>query len=116
MQYKEFQGKKLSSLGLGCMRLPVKDDVIDEIQTAEMVDFAIKNGINYFDTAWGYHNGNSEIVMGKILKNYPRESFYLASKFPGYAQANLCKVEEIFEKQLCRLRTDYFSLETFQFQ
>lgn len=108
MIYKEFQGKKLSALGLGCMRLPVKDDAIDEAATAQIVDVAIKNGINYFDTAWGYHNGQSEPVMGKILSKYPRESFYLATKFPGYSSANLGHADEIFAKQLERCCVDYF--------
>ena len=103
MIYKQFRGKRLSMLGFGCMRLPVKNGVyadIDEQAAAEMIELAMRNGVNYYDTAWGYHDGNSETVMGRILSNYPRESFYLASKFPGYDLANLDKVEEIFEKQL----------------
>ena len=95
MIYREFQDIKLSALGFGCMRLPIKDGVyanIDEGLAAEMVDYAMKNGVNYYDTAWGYHDGNSEIVMGKILSRYPRESFYLASKFPGYDLSNMDKV------------------------
>ena len=103
MIYKKFQDLELSALGMGAMRLPVidgKDSDIDEEKTAEMVDYAMKNGVNYYDTAWGYHEGNSELVMGKILSGYPRESFYLASKFPGYDLANMDKVEEIFEQQL----------------
>ena len=111
MIYKEFKGKQLSALGLGCMRLPTVlgiDAKIDEKRTAEMVKYAFENGINYFDTAWGYHSGKSEPVMGKILSNYPRESFYLATKFPGYDSKNMGKAEEIFEKQLERLQTDYF--------
>ncbi len=110
MIYKDFQGKKLSALGMGCMRLPTygEDKTIDEAKTAEMFDYAIKNGINYFDTAWGYHDGKSELVVGKVLENYPRESFYLASKFPGYAQANWGRAEEIFAKQLAKCRVDYF--------
>ena len=110
MIYKEFEGKKLSALGMGCMRFPTygEDKTIDEAKTAEMFDYAIKNGINYFDTAWGYHDGKSEPMVGKLLQKYPRESFYLASKFPGYAQANWGKHEEIFAKQLERCRVDYF--------
>ena len=107
----EFQGLKLSALGLGAMRLPTvngQDSVIDEKQSSEMVDYALRNGINYFDTAWGYHGGNSEIVIGKILKQYPREKFYLASKFPGYDLNNMEKAEEIFEKQLEKCQVDYF--------
>lgn len=60
----------------------------------------MEHGINYYDTAWGYHDGNSETVMGKALSRYPRESFYLATKFPGYDLSNMDKVESIFEAQL----------------
>ena len=110
MIYKEFKGKKLSALGMGCMRLPTygEDKTIDEAKTAEMFDYAIKNGINYFDTAWGYHNGNSELVVGKLLEKYPRESFYLASKFPGYSKETWGRAKEIFEKQLEKCRVDHF--------
>ena len=109
MIYNNFKDLKLSSLGFGSMRLPVNEDsTINEEETLKMIDYAIKNGINYFDTAWGYHNGESEKVMGKLLKNYPRESFYLATKFPGYDLSNMDKVEEIFEKQLEKCQVDYF--------
>jgi len=109
MIYNNFKDLKLSSLGFGSMRLPVNEDsTINEEETLKMIDYAIKNGINYFDTAWGYHNGESENVMGKLLKNYPRESFYLATKFPGYDLSNMDKVEEIFEKQLEKCQVDYF--------
>ena len=116
MVTKKFQGLELSALGLGSMRLPVidyDDSRIDEEKTAEMVAYAMKNGINYYDTAWGYHGHNSETVMGKILKNYPRNSFYLASKFPGYDLSNMPKVEEIFEKQLKKCCVDYFDFYLF---
>lgn len=116
MIYKSFGEKKLSALALGAMRLPTvdgDDSRIDEIRTAEMVDYAMKNGINYYDTAWGYHSGNSEIVMGKCLKKYPRESFCLASKFPGYDLSNMTKVSEIFEKQLEKCQVDYFDFYLF---
>ncbi len=103
MVYKAFQDLKLSALGMGAMRLPGldgDDSRIDEKATQEMVDYAMAHGINYYDTAWGYHNGNSETVMGKALNHYARDSFYLADKFPGYDLANMDKVEEIFEAQL----------------
>ena len=103
MIYKRFQDIQRSALGFGTMRLPIKNGVysdIDEQAAAEMFDYAIKNGVNYFDTAWGYHDGQSEIVTGKLLSKYPRNKYYLASKFPGYDLANMDKVEEIFEKQL----------------
>ena len=92
MIYKNFQDLKLSALGMGTMRLPVvgdDDGVIDEAAATAMVATAMKQGINYYDTAWGYHNGQSEIVLGKALKAYPRENFYLADKFPGYDLANM---------------------------
>ena len=111
MIYKEFQGKQLSALGLGTMRLPTvggDPNHIDEQAAAEMLAYAMESGINYYDTAWGYHGGQSEPVMGKLLSVYPRDSFYLASKFPGYDLANMDKVEEIFEKQLVRCRVDHF--------
>lgn len=116
MLYRKFNDKSLSALGFGCMRLPVKNNVyadIDEDTAAEMVDYAMKNGVNYYDTAWGYHDGNSESVMGKILSKYPRESFYIASKFPGYDLANMDKVEEIFEAQLKKCGMEYFDFYLF---
>lgn len=116
MIYRDFQGIKISGLGLGMMRLPVIDNddaVIDEKAAAEMVDYAYKNGVNYFDTAWGYHNGNSELVAGKLLSAYPRESYYLASKFPGYDNFNMPKVKEIFEEQLKKCQTPYFDFYLF---
>lgn len=116
MVYRGFQDIKLSALGLGAMRLPVQDGdeaKIDEIKTAEMVSYAMGHGINYYDTAWGYHGGNSETVMGKVLAAYPREKYYLASKFPGYDLSNMGKVEEIFEKQLEKCRVEYFDFYLF---
>ena len=103
MIYKDFQDLKLSALGMGCMRLPVvggNDAVVDEAAAEEMVDCAMANGVNYYDTAWGYHNGNSEIALGKALAKHPREKFYIADKFPGYDLSNMPKVQEIFEEQL----------------
>ena len=114
MIYKEYKGKQLSALGLGAMRLPTcADGTIDKAAAAEMVAYALENGVNYFDTAWGYHNGQSEPVMGELLSAYPRESYLLASKFPGYDLANIPKVAEIFEKQLERCRTNYFDFYLF---
>lgn len=116
MIYKDFQGEKVSALGMGGMRLPVFDGIeekIDEAAAQKMVDLAIEKGINYFDTAWGYHGGNSELVLGKALSRYPRESYYLADKFPGYDLANMDKVEEIFEKQLEKCGVSYFDFYLF---
>ncbi len=111
MLYKDFKGLKLSALGMGCMRLPLVDGddaKIDEQATRDMVAYAMEKGVNYYDTAWGYHGGTSETVMGEVLKDYPRESFYLATKFPGYDLANMDKVVEIFNKQLEKLQVEYF--------
>ena len=111
MIYKNFAQVKLSALGLGCMRLPTKDgdpNAVDIEKTAEMVDYALKNGVNYFDTAWGYHGGNSETAMGEVLSRYPRESYFLASKFPGYDISTFENMEGIFNKQLEKCRTEYF--------
>ena len=116
MTYKEFQGMKLSELGFGAMRLPVidgDDARIDEATTERMVDQAYAAGINYYDTAWGYHGGHSEEVMGRCLAKYPRESFYLADKFPGYDLRNMPKVQEIFEKQLEKCGVEYFDFYLF---
>ncbi len=116
MVYKEFQDLKLSALGMGAMRLPVLDGddaKIDEEKTAQMIDYAMEHGINYYDTAWGYHSGNSELVIGRVLSAYPRESYYLATKFPGYDLSNMDKVEEIFERQLEKCGVEYFDFYLF---
>ena len=116
MIYRDFQDLKLSALGLGTMRLPLIDgkyDQIDEAAAAEMFAYAMEQGINYYDTAFGYHEGQSEIVTGKLLRQYPRESYYIATKFPGYDLSNMTKVEEIFEKQLEKTGLDYFDFYLF---
>lgn len=116
MIYKEFQNLKLSALGMGAMRLPTidgDDSRIDEAASEKMVARAMEKGINYYDTAWGYHGEHSELVMGKLLNKYPRESYYLATKFPGYDLANMDKVESIFERQLEKCGVSYFDFYLF---
>ena len=116
MIYRTFQGMKLSGLGFGAMRLPVvggDDSQIDKVTTFQMVDEAMSAGINYYDTAWGYHGGNSELVLGEALSKYPRETFYLADKFPGYDLSNMPKVKEIFERQLEKTGAGYFDFYLF---
>ena len=109
MNYFNFKDIRLSKLGLGCMRLPVKEDKsIDEDEVFAMVDYAIESGINYFDTAYPYHEGKSEIVIGKALKRYPRDSYYLADKYPGHQIASEYHPDEIFEKQLKKVGVDHF--------
>ncbi|WP_022764954.1 aldo/keto reductase [Butyrivibrio sp. XPD2006] len=116
MVYRDFQDLRLSGLGFGAMRLPVidgDDGNIDREKTFELIDKAMSGGINYYDTAWGYHNGQSEIVLGEALAKYPRESFYISSKFPGYDLSNMPKVKEIFEKQLEKTGMEYFDFYLF---
>ncbi len=108
MIYTEFQGKKLPQLGFGTMRLPCIDGVIDEAQVAEMVRMAMESGVNYFDTAWPYHGSMSEIVIGRVLKEYPRESWYLATKYPGHQIASTYDPAAVFEEQLRKCGVDYF--------
>lgn len=109
MMRTAFGDESLPMLGFGMMRLPLKGDgSIDEERTGRMVAEAMDAGVNYFDTAWGYHDGNSELVAGRILSKYPRGSYYLASKFPGYDVSNMGKTAEIFEKQLEKCQTEYF--------
>ncbi len=116
MIYRTFQDLSLSALGLGMMRLPIVDgdeNRIDEAAAIDMVDYAMARGVNYYDTAWGYHGGNSELLAGKALSRHPRENYFLASKFPGYDVKNFGKTEEIFARQLEKCRTDYFDFYLF---
>ena len=116
MLYRKFKDTEISLLAYGAMRLPVidgDDSRIDEAKTFELIDKALANGINYFDTAWGYHKGNSEIVLGKALARHNRNEFYIASKFPGYDTANMKNAKAIFEKQLEKCGVDYFDFYLF---
>lgn len=116
MVYTEFKGERLSALGMGNMRLPVvngNDGDIDVKAAEEMFTCAMEAGINYYDTAYGYHNGQSELVVGELLQKYPRDSFFLASKFPGYDLANMPKVKEIFEEQLKKCNVEFFDFYLF---
>ncbi len=104
--------KNPSLLGFGCMRFPLLDEEdstsIDEARAEAMIDFAYKRGVNYFDTAYPYHGGASEPFMGRVLKKYPRDRFYLASKMPGWEVETLDDVKRIFDEQLKRCQVDYF--------
>ena len=111
MMTSEFHGLTLSRLGFGTMRLPLLDTDpahIDVGQTDRMVDYCMAHGINYFDTAYPYHGGMSETVIGKSLSRYPRESFYLADKYPGHQISDYYDPAEIFEEQLEKCGVDYF--------
>ena len=110
---------KVSLLGMGCMRLPKVDpekEDIDYEKAQGIIDYAYANGVNYFDTAYGYHGGQSELFVGQALKKYPRESFFLASKMPIWCVKEKGDVERIFNEQLQRCQTDYFDFYLFHSQ
>ena len=112
MIYTNFQELKLSLLGFGTMRLPLLSNEpgspVDESQVAQMVEYAIAHGVNYFDTAYPYHGGESERIIGRVLKKYPREQFFLATKYPGHQISKSYNPAAIFEEQLKKCGVEYF--------
>lgn len=111
MEYSTMEklGVKASRLGFGCMRLPVTPEgKIDEPRAMAMIDTAYKAGVNYFDTAFFYHQRTSEEFVGRALKRYPRDSFYLATKLPLSLIDTLDKAKEIYEGQFKKLQVEYF--------
>ena len=110
MEYRSFDklGIKASLLGYGCMRFPTTaDGKIDEAEAERLLDTAYENGVTYFDTAYPYHDGQSETVVGNIMKKYPRDSFYLATKLPVWLINSPADIDRIFNEQLKKLQTDY---------
>lgn len=104
----EKSGIETSLLGFGCMRFPVTaEGKIDEPEAEKMLDQALSAGVNYIDTAYPYHNGDSEPFVGRVLKKYDRSSFYLATKMPPWAVESLEDAKKVFANQLERLQTDY---------
>lgn len=111
MIYDEFLGSTVGLLGFGAMRLPVVDSdqaAIDQPALDAMVDTAIASGVNYFDTAYPYHDGLSEVALGKSLARYPRDSYYLADKYPGHQIADSYNPAQIFEEQLAKCGVGHF--------
>ncbi len=127
MYYKEIAGVKVSALGMGNMRLPTlegQDNRIVKDKAQEIIDYAMSHGINYYDTAYRYHGGESERFIGEALKKYPRDSFHLASKFPGHMMVKKeggvvgftgglagwpdNTVPGVFAEQLKKCQVDYF--------
>lgn len=98
----------LSILGFGCMRLPVtKDGSIDDKQATEMIRFAINQGVNYVDTAYPYHNGESEPFLGRALQGGYREKVNLATKLPSWLIKSRADMDRYLDEQLKRLQTDH---------
>lgn len=113
MNYRSFRdtGKQVSLLGLGCMRFPRlegRGEEIDYDKAEKIIDHAYKNGVNYFDTAYVYNGGDSERVTGRALSKYPRESYMLASKMPGYKCSCEQDVYDTFQESLSRCGVEYF--------
>lgn len=97
-----------SLLGYGCMRFPLRPDgTVDEAQATRLIHRALQGGVNYFDTAWPYHGGAGEPVLGRILSRCPRETYYLATKLPCWEISSREAAAERFARQLERLQTDY---------
>lgn len=105
-------GDMVSLIGFGCMRFPTtgtgRNAPIDIDKVQELVDYAYAHGINYYDTAYVYHGGKSEGIIGNALKKYPRDSYFLADKMPGYMVKEPADVAKFFEEQLRRCGVDYF--------
>lgn len=111
MLTNDFLGDNVARLGFGAMRLPVIDSDasnIDQVTLDAMVDTAIKAGVNYFDTAYPYHGGMSEIALGRSLARYPRDSYFFATKYPGHQISDTYDPAAIFEKQLIKCGAEYF--------
>ena len=99
MIYKNFKGKELSTLGMGCMRLPCKDGEIDVDATKEMVAYAMEKGINYYDTAYVY--SGSESAIGEIFeRNHMRDKINIATKLPQYLISSASAVNRFFDEEL----------------
>lgn len=115
MQYREFgkTGEKVSALGFGCMRLPTLGNLtrsIDEPQAVRMIHNGIDNGINYIDTAFFYHEGRSEGLVGKALENGYRNKVLLATKSPFTGFKLGVEFDRILDTQLKRLKTDHIDM------
>ncbi len=109
MKYTEMCGERVSALGYGTMRFPcLPTGAIDEEKTKGLIDLAVKAGVNYFDTAHPYHGGMSERVIGKLLSAYPRDSYFLADKYPGHQILEAYDPAATFEEQLQKCGVDYF--------
>ena len=108
-EYAAEKGRMLSRLGFGMMRLPTKNGNVDEELADKMIDYAYRHGVNYFDTAWMYIGGKSQVYTGKVLEKYDRSSLFIVNKMPGgHGAKGLENAKSIFSKQLEACRTKYF--------
>jgi len=110
MKYRKMpkSPERLSSLGFGCMRFPTdKDGNIDEAKSFAMLHEAYQAGVNYYDTAWGYHNSQSEPFLGRFLKQINRDKVYVATKLPCWLIKTREDMDDYLAKQLERLQTDH---------
>lgn len=108
MENTKMDAASMPKLGFGLMRLPEKDGVIDIEQVCRMADAYLATGMNYFDTAYVYHGGNSERAVKEVLvKRYPREAFTVATKLPAWVLKNEADRDRVFQEQLDRMGVDY---------
>ncbi|MCI5778812.1 MAG: aldo/keto reductase [Lentisphaeria bacterium] len=98
----------LPLLGFGMMRLPTRGEGVDDRKAAAMVERALAAGLNYFDTAYMYHHGDSEKFIGRVLSRYPREAYWLTDKLPVWQLHSEAEMERTFAEQLRRTRAGYF--------
>jgi len=108
---RKVNGIETPLLGFGCMRLPVINRDFSKIDTElaeKMIDYGYRRGVNYYDTAYPYHGGQSEVFLGNTLKKYPRDSVYIQDKMPVWAIKNVDDAQRIFEEQLQRCQVNYF--------
>lgn len=112
MEYRAMKkiGMTPSLLGFGAMRMPMENKKVDIKEARRIIDYLYKNGVNYYDTAYFYHDGESENVLGEALSAYPRDSFYVATKLPVGLCKSLDDAKRIFDLQLTRLNMDYVDL------
>ena len=105
---RKFDNLEIPLIALGCMRLPMSNGKIDMAELDKMVAYAMEHGANYFDTAYMYVEGKSENAIGEILKQYPRDSFFLTDKNPSYLVNSPADVHRIFKEQLKKCQVEYF--------
>lgn len=108
MEYRAIDSVQSSLLGFGCMRFPYKEDgTINQEEATKMLDLARNAGVTYYDTAYPYHNKESEPFVGKYLAQFPRDSYYIATKLPVWLVKSLEDAKKLFATQLERLDKEY---------